>query len=227
MGYYVYIHTNRVNGKRYVGLTTQSPERRWSGGQGYESCPLFHRAVLKYGWEGFEHEIIECSSEEDMRTKESELIRLYDSTNPQKGYNLMTGGTHPIHSEESRKKISANRMGKGCGARNAMSKKEYREKVSASKLGTVLTQEQKQHLSDIHKGLWSGEKNPMYGTHRSGELNPFYGRVHSEETRRKISELNTGRGAKVILQYDKSGNLIAEWSSIAYASESLGIQVLI
>lgn len=33
-----------------------------------------------------------------------------------------------------------------------------------------------------------GEKNGMYGSARFGELNPMYGKVHSNETRKKISE---------------------------------------
>lgn len=31
-----------------------------------------------------------------------------------------------------------------------------------------------------------GDKNGMYGTHRSGEDNPFYGKTHSEETKIKM-----------------------------------------
>lgn len=37
------------------------------------------------------------------------------------------------------------------------------------------------------KGLWAGEKNPMYGSHRAGELNPFFGRQHTEEVKQTIS----------------------------------------
>ena len=32
-------------------------------------------------------------------------------------------------------------------------------------------------LSISHKGLFSGEKNPMYGADRKGEKNPMYGRI--------------------------------------------------
>lgn len=36
-----------------------------------------------------------------------------------------------------------------------------------------------------------GEKNPMYGNY--GELNPFYGKKHSEDTKKLLSNLATGR----------------------------------
>lgn len=26
---YIYIHTNRINGKKYVGQTTRNPKKRW------------------------------------------------------------------------------------------------------------------------------------------------------------------------------------------------------
>lgn len=42
------------------------------------------------------------------------------------------------------------------------------------------------------KGIGIGENNPMYGVHRYGEDNPMYGRHHTEETKQKISEANSG-----------------------------------
>lgn len=38
----------------------------------------------------------------------------------------------------------------------------------------------------------SGENNPMYGVHRFGSNNPFFGKIHTEETRKKISNANSG-----------------------------------
>lgn len=56
--YYVYVHTNTVNGKRYVGITKQNPQKRWGNdGKRYLEKtkagkyihPKFARAIQKYG----------------------------------------------------------------------------------------------------------------------------------------------------------------------------------
>ena len=56
--YCVYVHTNKANGKRYVGITSMIPEKRWANGHGYRSNVLFYRAIQKYGWESFEHSVL-------------------------------------------------------------------------------------------------------------------------------------------------------------------------
>ena len=56
--YCVYLHTNKINGKVYVGLTSMSPEERWKNGKGYCNNSHFKSAIEKYGWDNFEHEII-------------------------------------------------------------------------------------------------------------------------------------------------------------------------
>ena len=57
--YSVYIHTNKTNGKKYVGITKQKPERRWQKGFGYVGS-VFGVAINKYGWDGFTHDIVAC-----------------------------------------------------------------------------------------------------------------------------------------------------------------------
>ena len=60
VGYSIYKHTNRFNGKCYIGQTKcEDLTRRWTGGNGYKECKHFHNAILKYGWKSFAHEILE------------------------------------------------------------------------------------------------------------------------------------------------------------------------
>ena len=88
--YCVYKHTNKFNGKVYIGITSQPPEKRWKNGYGYEGNEYFYRAIQKYGWnDGFNHEIIVSGlTKEDACSIEIELIKAHDSTNPDKGYNF-------------------------------------------------------------------------------------------------------------------------------------------
>lgn len=88
----VYIHTTPSN-KKYVGLTQQTPERRWQKGIGYKSQSYFWKAIQKYGWENIKHEIVaQGLSKEKACNLEIELIKKYDTRNPEKGYNIQMGG---------------------------------------------------------------------------------------------------------------------------------------
>lgn len=129
--YCVYMHITPAK-KRYIGLTCKEPKKRWSSGYGYKGCGYFFNAVKKYGWNNIDH-IILCTglSREEASRLEKTLIKLYDTTNPQKGYNIEKGGFdggHPT-SEEAKRKISKANKGKPC------------------------PEHQKQYLSQLNKGI--------------------------------------------------------------------------
>jgi len=92
--YTVYMHTNIINNKKYIGITSKKPLIRWEKGTGYRSNKYFYRAICKYGWDdGFIHTIIEINlSKSKACKKEIELIAFYQSNNPLYGYNLSSGG---------------------------------------------------------------------------------------------------------------------------------------
>lgn len=90
--YSVYIHTNKINGKRYIGVTTDRPERRWKKGEGYKNQHHFYSAIQKYGWDNFDHFIIEVDTPELMYQLEQQYIEYYHTTDPDKGYNKSFGG---------------------------------------------------------------------------------------------------------------------------------------
>ena len=55
----IYMHRNKINNKVYIGQTTQKPEYRWNHGFGYKDSSLFFASIQKYGWDNFEHTILE------------------------------------------------------------------------------------------------------------------------------------------------------------------------
>lgn len=114
--YCVYCHTNKINGKKYVGITSQKPENRWKNGDGYKNNEYFYRAIQKYGWHNFSHEILYVNLPRDeAENLEVKLIAEYDTTFNQKGYNIESGGNvkKDIPSE-TRKKISERLKGHPC-----------------------------------------------------------------------------------------------------------------
>ena len=138
----VYCHTS-PSGKRYIGITSKIPKYRWQNGNGYNRQPYFWRAIQKYGWDNFEHEIlINNLSQQDACKMEKYFIKLFNSNNPQYGYNNTDGGEgksgwHP--SEESKLKNSLSHIGLQCGNKNGMYGKHHTEeakrKMSANKKG--------------------------------------------------------------------------------------------
>jgi len=256
-GYCVYVHTNKINGKKYVGQTSMGIEKRWGkNGVGYLGKingkyrqTLFARAILKYGWDNFQHEVIENNlTKEDADSLEKSLIKKLNTTNSKYGYNCKEGGSNGKHSEESKRKMSETH-------KKIKVSEETRMKISESNKGRIVTEETRKKIS---KAL-SGENNPMYGRqlseeHRKkisyankgrvpsdeerrkmseaakGENNHFYGRHHSEETKRKMSESRMGKliGAKHsssirVVQYDLQGCLLKIWDCIRDAERELMI----
>lgn len=95
--YCVYKHTSPTN-KVYIGITCQEPEKRWRNGKGYADNDYFYKSIQKYGWENFKHEILAKNlTQEEAYKLEIEIIKKYDSTNREKGYNAHKGGegSHP------------------------------------------------------------------------------------------------------------------------------------
>ena len=106
--YSVYKHTNRINGKVYIGITRQEPEKRWGeGGCNYSGNKHFSDSINKYGWDSFRHEILEEGITEAKAIRdEKKLIKEYQSYKPEYGYNNSMGGEvyHPSKKRLTKKK---------------------------------------------------------------------------------------------------------------------------
>lgn len=193
----VYMHTNKINGKKYIGLTSQHPpEKRWKkNGSGYR-CGYFKNAINKYGWENFEHTILEddIPSLKEANRLEHFYVEKYNTKIPN-GYNLTDGGDGTkgikpsddfkkrqsiIHKEQWQDEEFKERMLQYRQNPNGVYKsQEFRDKISKivsgknnPNYGNHWTQEQKDRLREKQK------QNPIY----KNEQNPNAKRIRCKET---------------------------------------------
>lgn len=88
---YIYKYTS-PSGKSYIGQTIRSlSERAGSRGQGYNDCPVFHQAILKYGFHNFEVSILAEVPMAQLDAAEQKYIHLFNTIVPN-GYNANSGG---------------------------------------------------------------------------------------------------------------------------------------
>ncbi len=118
----LYVVTNLVNGKKYVGITCDF-ERRWQQHRSGNGSKLIYLAINKYGIDNIEFDSLVEGPDEWVENLEIRMIASLNTQVPN-GYNLMEGGsgyTGVKHSEESRKKMSeAHQYGDNSSARKVI-----------------------------------------------------------------------------------------------------------
>lgn len=133
----VYIHENTVNGKVYVGITSQKPQNRFrDNGKGYfvgyQKPTAFQNAILKYGWDAFRHIIIaEGLTEERAKFAKKGLIALFSANDHVHGYNPTSGGDGTCGTVYS----DAERQARSQRMKGIVFSEETRRKMSEAKRG--------------------------------------------------------------------------------------------
>lgn len=184
----VYVHISPSD-KYYIGITSRKPKERWRGGSGYKNNDHFYRAIKKYGWNNFQHEVIASKlTKNEACNMEKILIKELKSDDYHYGYNKSSGG-------EGTPGIS--------GEKNHWYGKhhsdEAKKKMSKAHKGKHLSEEHKKLISINSKKMWNNEsyrdkhlgKNAFcYG--RTDEKHPMYGKHGSEiANSKKVICLNT------------------------------------
>jgi len=198
---YIYLVTNKINNKKYVGQTLRSDvNERWKYHKLNDKRyigQILYNAYKKYGISNFEYKIICICFDNDTNKYEKEYIKKFNTLYPN-GYNLLTGGDNKTHNEYTKKIISDKLKG--------INHPNYGKKL------------EEQHVLNIKNSL-KKENNKLE--------NRVIKNPHTELTKLKISEkLNNyyEKNAKIkINQYDLSNKLLNTYNSYSDASKKANI----
>ena len=140
----IYSFKNVYNGKRYVGQSLDVFDRKRehlrSLRNGNHYNDHFQRSFIKYGESAFEFSVLEVVDSSLLDVREVAWISHFKTFDRAFGYNKDGGGhVGRIVSEESKRKMSINRIGKGTGRRppefgirQSIARKGFRLGVKAS-----------------------------------------------------------------------------------------------
>ena len=167
--YKIYMYTNMITGLIYIGQTSQTLEERAQlNGSNYKTCPRFWQAIQHDGWENFVPEILKdnIKTADSANYWEEYYIRLYNSTNKNIGYNIMSGGNNHEMPAELRERISQ------------AAKERYKDPTKNPMYGKKHSEESLRKMREA----------------KLGEKNPYYGKHLSEESKQKMRETKIKNG---------------------------------
>ena len=174
---YIYLTTNLINNKKYIGKRQKSKFDESYLGSGKH----LKAAVLSYGKENFKCEILKwCRTKEELNESEKEFIAKYNAVNDANFYNLSEGGEGgntgaqykgmkphiEHHSPETKLKMSQSRKGH-------LTSQETRHKISISNTGKKRTPEQNKANSERNKNKVWIRKDDIQKTIPLQELNDY------------------------------------------------------
>lgn len=138
--YYVYLTTNLINGKRYIGQHYGKIDDSYIG-----SGNTLKKAIQKYGKKNFRKQILEiCANYNAMNIAERKWIKYYNAVESSEFYNIAEGG------------FNSN----PCAGMSEEAQLERKRKLSEAAKG------EKNYFYNKH---FTKEQHPLYGKHHSKE----------------------------------------------------------
>ena len=210
----VYLVTNKINGKKYVGQAAKTSAYRWrqhlwaaKREDGYH----LHNAIRKYGEDAFSIEVIfTVTSKEEMDNLERESIRLHQSDDPKHGYNLTKGGDGTVgykHTDSTKLLLSSLRRGNTASPETKAKMRDSQKKACAPgdriNMLTVISEAGRNSRGNV---LWlclcdCGNTKIMRSDQMKSGNSKSCGSLQREAVRRMMTERN---------HRTKSGKTIAE-----------------
>lgn len=211
--YTVYMHINKINDKKYVGITSRKPELRWQNGTAYKRNPHFNAAIKKYGWDNFEHKIFHNNlSYKDACKYEQKYIKELNLKNNQYGYNMTDGGegiSGFSFTKEQREKMKINNRGENnpmYGRTGALHPMYGKCGETNPNFGRKATDVQRKHISDGRKGIKFSEEHLQ----------------HMKESAKRGKDSPV---SKSVNMYDKKGVLIQTFDTATDGANYVGANV--
>lgn len=164
---YIYLTTNLINGKKYIGQKTYN---KFLGNRYLGSGIALEKAIEKYGVSNFCVELLEsCNSRHELNEREFYWISKFNAVNSENFYNMREGGhggsvKGTFHHSESHK--------------------QYMSKI--------LKGENNPNYG-TNTNHWTEESRQKQSKNMSGSGSSMYGKKHSDETKHKISEKFRGK----------------------------------
>lgn len=172
---YVYLTTNKINNKIYIGQHKKEKYDRTYYGSG----KLLKQAINKYGIENFTNEIIDIAeSKEELDKKEQYWIEWYKEKFPDKIYNIAPGGTGGDVINNLSKADRENFIKKMTKInRERCGSIEFKQKTSERMKKKYSDPEERRKQSEKNKKAWS---NPVLREEQSKRLKEYY-KTHKKE----------------------------------------------
>jgi group I intron endonuclease len=156
----IYLTTNLVNGKQYIGKDRNNNPHYLGGGV------LLKEDIKVFGKSKFKKEILEvCSSIEELKQKEVHWLEHFNAANNNNFYNLTNksggsdnGPTKTLPYLNRGKSISKSRTGKNYPLASEAQQGLKKTKVSKALIGKSKSEEHKRNLSESKKGIPSKRK---------------------------------------------------------------------
>lgn len=235
----VYLRTNTVNGKQYVGQTKDFKQREydWKSTKSSYAGAYIDNARRVYGIENFTVEILkECTTQDELNEWEVYYINKYNTKRPN-GYNLTDGGGGTIGYKMPEEAIERIRH-------YGMYESSYRKQVLQYDLDGNFIREWMSAAECSRNGYGTGAVTACCRGERrrykgfqwkfkvSDEIPQKIEPYDYELTHKNRSECQKGKKlsleqkmktSKPILQYDLDGNFIKEWYSANAAAKELGL----
>ena len=194
----VYRHIS-PSGKVYIGITSVKPELRWNRGYGKQT--IFGKAISKYGWNNFTHEILFTHlTKEEAEVKEIEFIKIYKNVNL--SYNDAEGGfCRGKQSERTKELIRQKTLGHKRNLGHITSE-ETKRKISEANKGRIVKEETKEILRN-HPNIKgnTNRRKTVYQIDNNGNLLAVYSNTYEAQLKTGVSRNNISSCCRGRLQH--------------------------